>query len=797
MRLCLGTVIKLIYFCGREKVATYKTIGEKLFPDYDAVSEPLIDKWKKCDRELNSQYRRSVIDTDLDENIKYFIKIANEVLDYVLDPKKVNSFIVSLLNIIKEDETLDETYIGYDKENKKEKIIREQNIESVIFLSNIIYYIHTTRNNRSGKEYIDKVNESYITNAIKDNLDINISTDHLTSNIKKNIVDYKHPFTYNSNSTKFSGYNNELLTLNKFVNSDQSNIRWLSLSGPGGSGKSRLAYEFSNLLDKNKWDTFTLNRDTGISFNTLLNIINITYKNVFILVDIEISDMESLAKWMSYQYSKRLNIDICILICQRTPKYTFNNEMSSWYSSIHEYNEIVQSFEYNEEIILEPLNNNNLEDIFVSYIQTMYPDYPINDNLKREALKKLKEIDPNNLRPLYLLFIADSLANNIEGINNEDSLLNYAFLRERNYIRTIIKDAFGCDYLHNKQLYDSIEEAIANNSLNVFDGDYNEFHCFELANMSEERFKSICDLYGLTINGKIKPIQPDLLAEYFYIRYNDNRFTHNTTLSVFKQSFWLPLFRDFNYLLTTKYRNVMKQFFPYCLNRLGLYYIEGIYEAFCTTDSDDERLRLLELAENYKGDFKEWVGNDHVIHPSSSEPALNWFYMMHGLTIDDILRIMRNYILWKKELPEYTLPKQKYDTYDSFINGCAKCLYMELLIKFDDKRNALPVVDKLNQFTKLYEDNKQRDNEVASYYVKGLVLAIEYFFNSSYEYEDELASQIAKIVPTQLKNMYQIHNNIDILNAYMYSLTVLFNYDRHEFYKKKEDILTEIKEMKK
>lgn len=216
MRLCLGTVIKLIYLCGREKVSTYKTIGEKLFPDYDAISEPLIDKWKKCDRELNSQYCRSVIDTDLDENIKYFIKIANEVLDYVLDPKKVNSFIVSLLNIIKEDETLDETYIGYDKENKKEKIIREQHIESVSFLSNIIYYIHTTRNNRSGKEYINKVNENYITNAIKDNLDVNISNNHLTSNIKKNIVDYKHPFTYNSNSTKFSGYNNELLIPSKF-----------------------------------------------------------------------------------------------------------------------------------------------------------------------------------------------------------------------------------------------------------------------------------------------------------------------------------------------------------------------------------------------------------------------------------------------------------------------------------------------------------------------------------------------------------------------------------------------------
>lgn len=792
MRLCLGTVIKLIYFC-REKGVNNIIIGEKLFPDYDAtLSDSLIGHWKSCDKELNSQYCRSVIDTDLDENIKYFIKIANEVLDYVLDPKKVNSFIVSLINIIKEDETLDETYIGYDKENKKEKIIREQNIESVSFLSNIIYYIHTTLNNKSGKEYINKVNESYITNAIKDNLDINISNNHLTSNIKKNIVDYKHPFTYNSNSTKFSGYNNELLTLNKFVNSDQSNIRWLSLSGPGGSGKSRLAYEFSNLLDKNKWDTFTLNRDTGISFNTLLNIINIAYKNVFILVDIEISDMESLAKWMSYQYSKRLNIDICILICQRTTKYTLNNEMSSWYSSIHEYNEIVQSFEYDEEIILEPLNNNNLEDIFVSYIQTMYPDYPINDNLKKEALKKLKEIDPNNLRPLYLLFIADALANNIEGINNEDSLLNYAFLRERNYIRTIIRDAFGCDYLHNKQLYDSIEEAIANNSLNVFDGDYNEFYCFELANMSEERFKSICDLYGLTINGKIKPIQPDLLAEYFYIRYSD-RFA-GTTL---KQSLWLPLFRDFNYLLTTKYRNVMKQFFPYCLFGLGLYYIEGIYEAFCTTDSDDERLRLLELAENYKKDFKEWVGNDPIIHPSGSETTLNWFYMMHEGTIENILSIMKNYIIYKDTIPDQILPTQKYDVYDSFINDYARHLYIELFKKFNDETNALPLIDKLNEFTKLYENTKQRENEVASYYAKGLVLAVEYFFKNGYEYEDELASQIAKIVPTQLKNIYQTYNDKGILKEYIYVLAVLFDYDRHEFYKKKEDILIEIEEMKK
>ena len=36
-----------------------------------------------------------------------------------------------------------------------------------------------------------------------------------------------------------------------------------------------------------------------------------------------------------------------------------------------------------------------------------------------------------------------------------------------------------------------------------------------------------------------------------------------------------------------------------------------------------------------------------------------------------------------------------------------------------------------------------------------------------------------------------------MIKEYIYVLAVLFNYDRHEFYKKKEDILIEIEEMKK
>lgn len=52
-----------------------------------------------------------------------------------------------------------------------------------------------------------------------------------------------HPFYYRSNVVDFVGRERELARLEEFCRSEGA-FKWSALNGPGGSGKSRLAYEF-------------------------------------------------------------------------------------------------------------------------------------------------------------------------------------------------------------------------------------------------------------------------------------------------------------------------------------------------------------------------------------------------------------------------------------------------------------------------------------------------------------------------------------------------------------------------
>lgn len=605
---------------------------------------------------------------------------------------------------------------------------------------------------------------------------------------KKEIVDRRHPFLDNSNTCKFFGRSEELQELKEFAYSDSSTIRWWSIIGPGGSGKSRLAKEFMNTLCEDEWDTFVLTREMGLSFDNLMNTVKIKSKNVFVLVDVETAEMEPLARWMSYQYTRRNAVDICVLLCRRTSRKLINGELESWYSCMIEYNELVPSFEYfnarNEELILRPLDKESLSEMVVSYICTVYPSFSLEEEDVDKALKKLKEIDPYNFRALYLLFIADAIANgDVSKINNEDGVLNYAFMRERSFIRDKIQSAFGCDYLHNKKLYDAIERSIAENACNIFSDRRIILSGHEEAGLNKEEYLSLTDAFGLSVNGNVRFLEPDLLAEYFYIRYADS-----FAGAIADQKFWVALFRDFNYLLTTKYRNILKQFFPYANAFLGLYYIEGIYEAFCLTDSKGERERLAELLNHFESDFEEWVGEDPMLHPFGPELAINMFYMTQGERLLKVRTIMSN---TENKDCSFLMPTQHYDVYDSFIGNYASRLCKEIEAMLLEEENALPLIDKVNEFTKLFEESVNRDSEVPYYYAYALYYTILFFFARGLEYEEKLASQVAKMVPAQLKRLSDMEVP-DATRSYLLVLMMLYTNDNYEYYKKREDLLCDI-----
>lgn len=66
-------------------------------------------------------------------------------------------------------------------------------------------------------------------------------------------------FAYNANLISFTGRNEELAQLQKFLGEPEIAFRWWAIVGPGGSGKSRLAYEFQQQLPPN-WEARWLTR---------------------------------------------------------------------------------------------------------------------------------------------------------------------------------------------------------------------------------------------------------------------------------------------------------------------------------------------------------------------------------------------------------------------------------------------------------------------------------------------------------------------------------------------------------
>ena len=109
-----------------------------------------------------------------------------------------------------------------------------------------------------------------------------------------------------------------------------------------------------------------------------------------------------------------------------------------------------------------------------------------------------------------------------------------------------------------------------------------------------------------------------------------------------------------------------------------------------------------------------------------------------------------------------------------------------------NEQNAIPLLDKLNALTKLYENNTERNTEIPFYYSHALYYAVIFFFARGLEYEDELAIQIAKKIPEQLMRIYKTNGTKDALINYIQVLMILYIGDRHCFYSGKNELLSKI-----
>lgn len=787
--------------CKKGRSISDITICNKIFPNINYIIDSgLPGHLKDCSKNIPTEVADHVLNTDSLTFQKECLSVADDIITSVLDANKIKLVILALRNIIKYDKQLHNgTIIGFQEKYKKEILVLQNVFVASEFLANILFYTISNGNNKNGRTGIYELNGDFFKSLIEMQSSITLvyPGDEASSIIKQQNqkINKLHPFQYNSCTTKLVGRDKEWEQLEKFILPDKNcNIKWFAIIGPGGSGKSRLAFEFACGLDVEKWSFSIFSRDLPLTIEQLQRISDCSDKNLFLIIDKEASDMEPLARWMSHEYAVKSNRQYRILICQRMPAYENSSKFSNWYGSIVEYNECIQDLLYESEsgglMTVNVLNDTALADIARSYISTMYENVIISTAKISLVVERLHTIDSELCRPLYLIFLADAMANgNIEDIHNEDNLLNYAFLRERNYLRNKIQEAFGCDYKHNSMLYDSIELSYAHAIIETLPTRaYKITDASEYCNLSTEKYIALCDNFGITVNGNIIPLEPDLLAEYYVMRYG-----HKLNGFLAEQDFWVSFFRDFNKLLIEKYDNVLRHIFFITAIAPTLYFMQGVYEASCLTDDKNELSRLISLVENLYENVYDWIGEeyDKVWFEGARDMS------MQTLSIHETRRqtLLTNMIA--SVHGENVRKIKTYGLYDSFLGDYGKTLYSKLCKTIDNgANNCLLIIDIMNEFEQRYVDCCERDSEFPWYYSHALLAALIFFFGGIYRYEDELMSQVAnnfsrrllEISKREEADTYQIQN-------YIKALMLLYENDNDNFYKTKSELYADIKSM--
>lgn len=226
--------------------------------------------------------------------------------------------------------------------------------------------------------------------------------------------DHGRRFLYNTNLTALRGREAEMKFLHDFCDAP-GYLKWTAIWGLGGSGKTRLAYDFSKEMEEEGWFTQPpCHTSAWFKYNGL-SIIN-TSANVLICMDYvkyNIDDIEELMRLLneSGQFS---GYKIRIILIERNIEDL--EDLIQEESGISEYlyrpEKDGEADDHGKFIYLKEMGSQALRLIISDYIYEYKKQLMLDKELTDDDVNKMAEvlsaIDPEEKRPLYALFIADA-----------------------------------------------------------------------------------------------------------------------------------------------------------------------------------------------------------------------------------------------------------------------------------------------------------------------------------------------------------------------------------------------------
>lgn len=213
----------------------------------------------------------------------------------------------------------------------------------------------------------------------------------------------KNRFMFDSDFIEFAGREKELSLLEEFCN-DNKKILWWAVTGSGGSGKSRLLYEFSKIKKEQGWN---IRRLTSDDYHNLENFVP-NADNCIVVADDVQAYLQNIGQWIDIVSNRPRSGKLRIVLLERDGK---DIDTASWGDILQiesPYSSSIRSNCYKNKFIqLSPLSEDELKSIMVNF--AIASEKP----LKSEAhashlLNVLKKVDSEFRRPMYALAIVDA-----------------------------------------------------------------------------------------------------------------------------------------------------------------------------------------------------------------------------------------------------------------------------------------------------------------------------------------------------------------------------------------------------
>ena len=354
---------------------------------------------------------------------------------------------------------------------------------------------------------------------------------------------FRSIFEFNSGYVDFFGREKESEELSRFISGNEP-FKWFAIAAPGGSGKTRLAYELQNKLTATgEW---TCVRLADPAWDRLDELEELYWGNTLFIADYAASHTAQLGRWIKKlsQPGYKRDHPIRLLLLDRDIKD--RNDCITWFDSILSADRAkIRQLGPKKAYLLGTIGGGDGEAMlrlirsFADRIAEASEEggeriTKLPPGFEGRIRSKLCEIDSGFMRPLYAMILTDAWMRDpaAEGWTREE-LLEYIVDRETAFMEERIKPFHDPE---NRTLFESCRflwmastvlcaggrmpfEMLSN--LMPDDANVLSFHAklheAALFSKAETPAVELLRRAGLYDNGCIMPMTPDILGEYFVL----------------------------------------------------------------------------------------------------------------------------------------------------------------------------------------------------------------------------------------------------------------------------------------